>query len=386
MNALRSVRSGEIKLGVKAIRDRARGRWIEILQDLAPQLGRYSATWVASGQDRKALERIGRHVSCPVHGGKDGFRLFRDVAESGGGICNTCGPKADGFELLRWLNGWTFREALEAVAANLRLETRKINSVPSVANARIANTQKWADGSLRNTLRKTWRDCMTISHPGAEVARRYLRNRGLSAKQLIRVNTVRFHPELGYWDEDGKFIASFPAIVCLVSDVDGRPVTLQRIYLAPDGEKAPVASPKKMMPVPEGRAVVGGCVRLGPTGHVLGVAEGIETALAVNRATGMTVWAALSASLLERWEPPVSVDTVYVWADLDRPDRMTGIRRGETAATVLEHKLIEKGRRARVFVPPMPISDGKKGMDWNDVLLIQGRYGFPSPQRLRLAA
>lgn len=81
----------------------AAGRWGMILTRLSPQLG-------------EALSRAPRHGQCPVHGGRDGFRLFRDVAETGGGVCATCGTKADGFALLMWANGWGFRETLEAVA------------------------------------------------------------------------------------------------------------------------------------------------------------------------------------------------------------------------------------------------------------------------------
>lgn len=92
-----------------AVRDAARGRWLEILPALAPVLG-------------EACARVGRHVSCSVHGGRDGFRLFDDAADRGGGICNTCGPKADGFALLEWANGWSFPEARAAVAAFLGLD------------------------------------------------------------------------------------------------------------------------------------------------------------------------------------------------------------------------------------------------------------------------
>src|SRR5690606_25508506 len=96
--------------------------------------------------------------------------------------------------------------------------------------------------------------------------------------------------------------------------------------------------------------VTGGCVQLGPACRVLGIAEGIETALAVNRATGMTVWAALSATLLERWEPPAEAETIYIWADSDRPDRQ-GIRRGEEAAERLRQRLAGTRIKARVLLP-----------------------------------
>ena len=71
-------------LEAETIRNRARGSWLGILGSLAPEL-------------EPALQRLGRHVPCPIHGGRDGFRLFRDAPDTGGGICNTCGAFPDGF-------------------------------------------------------------------------------------------------------------------------------------------------------------------------------------------------------------------------------------------------------------------------------------------------
>ena len=92
------------------VRFAANGNWIFIVSALAPH-----AT--------DALKKLGRHVGCPVHGGKDGFRLFKkDFLETGGGVCNTCGPRHDGFELLMWLNNWSFKETLEAIGNFLSVE------------------------------------------------------------------------------------------------------------------------------------------------------------------------------------------------------------------------------------------------------------------------
>ena len=85
------------------LRDQAQGRWSHILASLAPEL-------------ECALEKAPRHVPCPVHGGKDGFRLYRDYEYNGGAVCNTCGPHPNGFRLLQWLRGWSFPKALEAVS------------------------------------------------------------------------------------------------------------------------------------------------------------------------------------------------------------------------------------------------------------------------------
>ena len=80
----------EAIMEAKEVKAAAHGRWGGILSALAPQL-------------QPALDRVGHHVSCPVHGGKDGYRVFNDVDDSGGGVCNTCGVHPDGFATLMWV-------------------------------------------------------------------------------------------------------------------------------------------------------------------------------------------------------------------------------------------------------------------------------------------
>jgi hypothetical protein len=149
-------------------------------------------------------------------------------------------------------------------------------------------------------------------------------------------------------------------MVALVTDTDGAPVTVHRTYLTPNGCKAPVPAPKKLMGYP-GHRLVGGAIRLFSPGPVLGVAEGIETALAVHLSTGMPVWSAVSANLLERMEPPAQTSLVVVWADRDRSGT------GEAAALSLRERLLERGIPVAVHLPPGTIPTGAKGVDWADV-------------------
>ena len=88
---------------VESLKAQAVGRWLAIISHLAPQLS-------------QACQSPGRHMKCPCHGEQDGFRLFEDASETGGGYCNLTGSKADGLALLQWTNGWSFIETLEAVA------------------------------------------------------------------------------------------------------------------------------------------------------------------------------------------------------------------------------------------------------------------------------
>src|SRR5471032_2509610 len=68
----------------------------------------------------------GMHVACPVHGGRDGFRLYNDYHDTGGGVCNTCGGFRDGFKLLAWIRNYTRKDAVRDVGKWDRQESNTI--------------------------------------------------------------------------------------------------------------------------------------------------------------------------------------------------------------------------------------------------------------------
>jgi len=339
----------EKHIEAREVRARASGRWLDLLAVLAPAL-------------EPALSRVGRHVPCPVHGGIDGFRLFRDADQTGGGVCNTCGTFPDGFALLMWVNRWSFPEALRSVAHALGLAAERVPEPRAVPSHRPCPPERERE-SVIEALNRVWQQSLDPTDRRASPLRAYLSRRGQSGARLDS-EVVRFHPALGYWQrndrDEAELIGRFPAMVALVTGADGMPVTVHRTYLAADGRKAPVAEPKKLMGYP-GHRVVGGAIRLTAPGPVLGVAEGIETALAVHLRTGMPVWSAVSAGLLARLEPPAGTSLVVVWADRDRSGA------GEAAALSLRERLLRQGISVAVHLPPGPIPAGAKGIDWADV-------------------
>ena len=132
-----------------------------------------------------------------------------------------------------------------------------------------------------------------------------------------------------------------------------------------------------MMPVPDDLTVTGGAIRLGePKSGIIGVAEGVETALSAFKATQIPTWATVSATLMEAFEVPEGVHTVLIWADKDKS--LTG----QTSAHALEARLKQEGIKATVITPKLPIPKNGKGVDWNDVLISQGTEGFPTAQRI----
>lgn len=534
------------------VRKEVHGKWLFILERIAPELN-------------VAIKKVGRHVPCPIRGGTDGFRLFKDAHETGGGISNQEGPFPDGFSLLMWLRGWTFQECMQEVAEQLGIQPEeprrpKIEgNVQDLKNAKtyfgilkdfgaaryqndpknelsyyvtlvfksgvfrkfwgvdleraiaecgvqlgehvtLANLgrepvivtvdKKDKNGvvvgqdeieSFRNTwsvirshaakanteaqatvetveahaaqveivptatlrvsgsdfvstvqrpnhlsmlkpaiqepakvlpfskvqpkqwlieaqeraqanlererqvrakaaekVMKVWDECVQFPSEHAEPMRRYFQNRSI----LFRMqgaegqDSLRFHPALPYHDQDGKLVREFPAIVCAIRDVHGELITLHRTYITPAGKKAPVDMVRKMMSVPEGMSVKGAAIQLGIPQGVLGVAEGLETALSAYRATQVPTWSTVSAMLMESLEIPESVRTVLIWTDKDKSVT------GERAAKALHSKLIAHGIKAHVLMPQIPRGSHVKSVDWNDVLCSQGLLGFPPVRHL----
>ena len=217
------------------------------------------------------------------------------------------------------------------------------------------------DESRRETLQRIWDSTIPSNDPNAEPLRQYLSFRGLEGVIGHLTNAVRFHPGLDYW-HDGQHLGQFPALLCRVSDVEGKPVSILRVFLTTDGKKAPVPNPKKLMSPVSASATRGAAIRLYPCTDKLAVTEGVETALAVHLATRIPTWATISAGGMQSLLLPKSIHQVVIMADLDRS--MTG----EVAARKLAARLFEEGRDARIVMPDGPIPEESKSVDWLDIL------------------
>jgi len=373
-------------LDAKEVEARLEGHWLEVFKSLCPDLG-------------PALQRFGRHVGCPIHRGKnkDGLRIHRTRGPLYGVvICNTCGNKV-GISTVAWINQWDYKTALEEVASYAGFEIpwrkekskkKKPSPLPKVdveklrREAEAAEKKENQEKSTR--LAKVWEETLALDDPMAEPARLYLMRRGLRTKEYP--SSLRFHPGLGYYHVNTDYdldtgeitdevvsLGEWPAIIGLVQNLQGDPVTLHRIYLTPKGFKAPVPEVKKMMSFPSDRQILGAAIRLGPgNGPVLGTTEGIETGLAVQEATGMPVWASINTSLMEKLETPSGVKHIVAWADYDRSEG------GLKAAQSLREKVLAKGIKFTGLLPPLPIPENSKGVDWLDAYNQLGKNIFPS--------
>lgn len=320
-----------------------------------------------------------KHVPCPHHGGKDGFRMFNDFIMTGGGICNTCGSYSDGFELLKWLNGWTYSQAVRAVGDALGIASYdkkggtpkpRVDLSALVPRAPTRSPEEVARENEKKgqRLQEAWEGAFPIEDPRSEAAWRYLQKRGLIRMKGPLID-LRMHPGLPYW-ENKVNLGEFPTLLALLRQPNGMPCTIQRIYLTPEGEKAPVETCKKVMPYRSTSTFNGSAVRLDhEVGSVLLAAEGVETGLGVRAMMGLPTWSTTVAGLLENMLIPESVKLVVVFGDKDPPKGQQGIRRGAEAGESLVNRLRSEGRAAALYLPPFAIdASAEKGVDWLDVL------------------
>lgn len=178
----------------------------------------------------------------------------------------------------------------------------------------------------------------------------YLKHRGFT--NWPPSPALRMVRSLSYW-HDGEMIGNLPAMVAPVQTPDGRTVAMHCTFLTHDGKKATVPGAVKKL-TPAAGPLTGACIRLSsPLSGVIGIAEGIETALAASLASGVPTVAAYCAGALAGWQWPASVRRLLIFADADNA--------GREAADALRARALSARLRAEVLEPTT------EGTDWADV-------------------
>jgi len=321
--------------------DIANGNWEDIL--------------VAAGLDRSYLKY--EEGPCPICGGKTRFR-WRAKKENG--FCSHCtfgrserGCILFGFTLLKHLLGTDdFREAADYVRkwAGDDNKTGSGQSPRPVRVARPAPVVVDDTPDLRAKYRKLWGESSLIV-PGMP-AYEYLTHRIPGLKTIPKV--LRSHAGLAYWrtGEDGQFHneGNFPAMLAAAQGVDGKVANIWRTYLDASGAKASLPVAKKAA----GRFLQPSyAVRLAEPDDELGVAEGIESALAAMILFGIPCWSTLNSDGMRKFEIPEGyerVRKVRFFGDNDARDQ-NGRRAGNDAAEFAKQKMRDKGLISTVILP-----------------------------------
>lgn len=370
----------------RVVKAEAYGQWLNILTALCPGL-------------TEAAKKVGKHVPCPIHGGQDGFRFYKNADDTGGGICNTCGNYDDGFLILQWYHNWDFPTAVKEVADYLGLKPKDNDATdskpkyrkevaPPVESESERRKREFKDKKVREELQRVWTEAISLGEQKAEPARLYLARRGLAMRYALKCDNLRYHPSLPYFAE-GEIIGLYPAILAMVYDGSGQPVTIHRTFLDEEGYKADVPSPKKLMPYPSDRNLKGAFIPLSMLvwnyeGRDLGITEGLETGLAILEASEglLPVWVMITARILQGFTPPEEVDHLYAYGDQDLSEA------GLEAVVTLKKRLTNayEGLEVTGFFPgrnEMPV--GAKSVDWLDMFVKHGPHGIPMPPGVRAA-
>jgi len=304
--------------------DLAQGKWKGILLHL--------------GFPAAAL--TGKNTACPMCGGKDRFS-FDNENGVGSYICRGCGSGGTGWKLLEKWKGWTFAEAAREVDQVLGGD-RPLSRDP-------VKRERTPEEKLQACIR-LWNEAEPVEAGG--LVHRYLLGRGCPLPQ--NRDALRFSQLCPVPNAPGFQLA----MLASVKGPDGRGVTLHRTFLTPQAQKAPMENPRALMP---GDLVDGCAVRLAPIGPRLGIAEGIETALAAGERFNVPTWAAINTAMLAKWRPPEEVVDVTVFGDADCKFG------GQAAAYACAHRIATTCpwvERVTVEIPP------RLGTDWADQMSI----------------
>jgi hypothetical protein len=236
--------------------------------------------------------------------------------------------------------GWKGRAGGESTAP-----THPVTQLDAAAALAIAARK-------RERLRQTWSESLALTHPGARAVRRYLESRALGDVLISPPACLRAHPALPYYERfNPRPIGTFPAMLALFTSAPGAPLTIHTTYLRHDGcAKADVPNPKKLMPIPEGRAK-GGAIRLhSARGGILGVAEGIESALSLHLLRKVPVWAAYCADNVAALHFPEDLRQLQVGVDIDESGK------GGEAASALAQRVRRYAPHTKVLyvLPELP--------------------------------
>ena len=256
-----------------------------------------------------------------------------------GTFCDYSGSaKGDALSLIQYARQCEPREAFRWARAWLGAAPG--SHAPPLPPKPPTPTASPPESGTADLARRLWAEAMPAR---GTLAEKYLASRGLTLEDAA---PLRFHPRAWRNKDCGP---PGPAMLALMTCAEtGEPVGLHVTYLAPDGSAKAEGERVKVM---LGRS---GVIRLSPLeGPALGIAEGIETALAVMQKAGWRpVWAATCAGAVGRFPIIPGAESLAIFADADPP--------GMAAAREAAQRWRNAGKAARIIAPPAG--------DWDDAL------------------
>ena len=307
---------------------------------------RVRISWVVARYVRLRRQGNYQFALCPFHRERTPSFTVSDVKRFY--HCFGCGAHGDVFDFVMRSEKISFAKAAEKLAGDAMLSDGRVRT----ATARAASRRREAsdDRAARTAqARRIWQKAKPASGTPVEA---YLSGRGINVAKIGGMPTaLRFHSEL-YHGPSGE---TLPAMVAAVRGAGGQVVAVHRTYFARrTGAWRKLAGGEAKLSLGPVRS---GAVRLfdfpahGFRDDVIGVAEGIETALAVALLYAVPTWAAVSGGNMAALVPPFGATRVKIFYDNDASG--SGRRYAETAAA----RFHAEGRAVTLECPPNGAGD-----------------------------
>jgi putative DNA primase/helicase len=285
-----------------------------------------SAAEIARALGGKSAGKGHWMAKCPAHDDRSPSLSIRQGAERALVFCHAGCPQSTVIEALR--------------DRGLMPPRRDRDYVPG---RDIVRPRPPTDQSRIQFVQRLWCEAFDLRGTAGEV---YLNARGLALDDELCGRVLRFHPACAWGDG-----ARVPALLARFSPIENDPgaeappIAVLRVGLTAAGEKIG----RKMLGL-----VAGAAIKLDADEDVelgLGIAEGLETAMAVRAAGWRPVWALGSAGAIERFPVLSGIDALTIFADHD--ENQTGVR----AAWQCAKHWRDAGREAEIKMPKAPACD-----------------------------
>jgi hypothetical protein len=233
--------------------------------------------------------------------------------------------------------GQDLRRAMEWARDWLRLDAERLAPALPPRAERPKSHEVAGDEAKMAAARNLWAAAQPIAETLGE---RYFRGRDIT---IDLSPTLRCHPALLHHATG----VPLPAVVAAISGPAGKVTAVLRTFLDLHGRKAPVTDAKMSL-----GCMLDGAIRLAPAGEVLGLAEGLETALSAQQLHRVPVWACCGTRY-DRVAVPETVRHLIIFGDNGEAGRQAAERAKLTHA--------KRGRRIELRFPAFDLKD------WNDV-------------------
>lgn len=165
----------------------------------------------------------------------------------------------------------------------------------------------------------------SLSQQRARVSQKYSKLiplRGTGADRYLKARSINVLPyeQVRFCDSQRTFDGNFQSIYALATDDKGELCYLHRTLLDGDKKANIGGAARKMMKLQDdsylehARSIA---IRMFPPASTMGIAEGIETALACHQITQCNTWATLNTTFMKKFRAPLGVQNLIIFADAD---------------------------------------------------------------------